>query len=127
MHANHPRAAVECIERIMPTPMPIVELLRLFHPETVVIHISVAEDVRRARLFASVLRLCSFNPRKRGAQGAALPFVLIHRRCPVHVTPIQADEQQEKIMSIVDWALLMNAIAHLLTAAARLATSLRRR
>jgi hypothetical protein len=46
---------------------------------------------------------------------------------PVHVRPIKADENEEKTMTPIDFALLINASARLIAAIGKFVSAFRRR
>jgi len=60
------------------------------------------------------------------AQGR--PFLLSHTGFGLaHVRPMKADEQEEKSMTTFEFALLINALARLITAAGQFIRNWRRR
>jgi hypothetical protein len=81
----------------------------------------------------------------RNVQGGSLPLLALVQLPPlarrsgpsrcglapalrlVHVRPIKADKNEEKTMTIITSALLINALARLVAALARLVTAIRRR
>lgn len=67
---------------------------------------------------------CSFTPNP-SALGLARQAVT--PRFPVHVTPIKADKNEEKTMTIINIALLINALAKLIAALAEFITANRHR
>ena len=80
----------------------------------------------RPRLFASALALVQLHPASsalRGLSRSALKpaFGL------AHVTPIKADKNEEKTMTIINCALLISALAHLVAAVAKFIAAIRHR
>jgi hypothetical protein len=71
------------------------------------------------------LRLVQLRPGSRRGRGLAHP-ALIPALSP-HVTPIKADIKKEKTMTVFDFALVINALAHVFHALATLISMPRRR
>ena len=68
---------------------------------------------------------CSFAPlSRRGglSRSALLPAFFL-----AHVTPIKADKNEENFMTIINLALLLNALAHFFSALAEFSSATRRR
>jgi hypothetical protein len=82
----------------------------------------LAGDVQRPRLFASALALVQLHPTW-AALGAAL-LVAHGYRQPASFTLRQSrpTKNEEKTMTIFEFALLTNALAHLISALATLAS-----
>jgi hypothetical protein len=80
----------------------------------------------RPRLFASALVLVQHLPASAALRGlfrrALKPAFSL-----AHVTPIKADQNEEKTMTIIDFALLIGALAHFFAALAQLITAIRHR
>ena len=78
----------------------------------------LAGDVQRPRLFASALALVQLHPAM-AALLAALPFVPGYRlSASFTLRQLRATKNEEKTMTILEFALLFNAFAHVLSALA---------
>jgi hypothetical protein len=64
---------------------------------------------------------CAATPRFLGA-ARPFPFCFETGFYLVHVTPIKADELEEKTMTIIDFVLLIGSLAHVIAALAHLVT-----
>ena len=86
----------------------------------------VAGDAKRPRLLASALALVQLHPAGAAFHGlsrcASSPALI-----PAHVRPIKADKHEEKTMTPIDFALLINAAARLLAALAKFVTAIRQK
>ena len=69
---------------------------------------------------------CATSPRFIGA-ARPFPFCPATGFCLAHVTPIKADKNEEKTMTILNLALLLNAIAQLIAAFAKFISAIRHR
>jgi hypothetical protein len=78
------------------------------------------------RLLASALALVQLLPASAALCGLSLS-ALKPSLSLAHVTPMKADNNEEKTMTTIDFALLIGALAHFFAALAQLVAAIRHR